>query len=92
MFQQKGYRQTLKKLILTHKNLYKTRKVIEYKMLCQMGGSLTIQRQRPKKNLVGLFGKYCCVAGCISAFYDKNREKINISLFSIPKMEDLRKK
>ena len=29
---------------------------------------------------------------CKSAFYDKNREKTNISLFTIPKSEDLRKK
>ena len=49
-------------------------------------------RKRPKKNLVGGFGNYCCVPGCKSAFYDKNREKTNISLFTIPKREDLRKK
>ena len=30
--------------------------------------------------------------GCKSAFYNKNREKTNIDLFSIPKREDLRKK
>ena len=35
---------------------------------------------------------YCCVPGCKFVFYDKNREKTNISLFSIPKREDLRKK
>ena len=35
---------------------------------------------------------YCCVPGCKSAFYDKSRENTNISLFTIPKREDLRKK
>ena len=42
--------------------------------------SSTTSRKRPKKNLVGGFGNYCCVLGCKSAFYDKNREKTNISL------------
>ena len=49
-------------------------------------------RKRPKKDLVCGFGNYCCVPGCKSEFYDKNREKINISLFRIPKREDIRKK
>ena len=31
-------------------------------------------------------GNYCYVPGCKSAFYDKNREKTNISFFfTIPK-------
>ena len=30
--------------------------------------------------------------GCKSAFYGKNREKANISLFAIPQSRDLRKK
>ena len=30
--------------------------------------------------------------GCKSAFNDKNSEKTNISLFTIPRREDLRKK
>ena len=54
--------------------------------------SSTTSRKRPKKNLVGGFGNYCCVPGCKSAFYDKNGEKTNISLLAIPKREDLRKK
>ena len=36
-------------------------------------------RQRPKKNLVGLFSNYGFVTSCISAFYDMNRDKTNIS-------------
>ena len=51
--------------------------------------SSTTSRKRPKKNLVGGFCSYCCVPG---AFYDKYREKTNISLFTIPKSKDLRKK
>ena len=39
----------------------------------------TTSWKRPKKSLVGGFGNYCCVHGCKSAFYDKNREKTNIS-------------
>ena len=54
--------------------------------------SSTTSRKRPKKNLVGRLGNYCCVPGCETAFYDKNREKTNISLLTIPKREDLRKK
>ena len=54
--------------------------------------SSTTSRKRPKKNLVGGFGNYCCVPGCKSAFYEKNREKTNISLSKISKIEDLRKK
>ena len=54
--------------------------------------SSTTSRKCPKKNLVGGFGNYCCVPDCKSAFYDKNREKTNISLLTIPKREDLRKK
>ena len=54
--------------------------------------SSTTSRKRPKKNLVGGFGNYCCVPGCKSAFYDKNRENANISLLAISKIEDLRKK
>ena len=38
-----------------------------------------------EKNLVGGFGNYCRVPGYTSAFYDKNREKTNISLFTVPK-------
>ena len=30
--------------------------------------------------------------GCKSAFYDKNRKKTNIALFTVNKREDLRKK
>ena len=52
----------------------------------------TASRKRPKKKLVGGFCNECCVPDCKSAFYDKNREKTNISLFTIPKSEDLRKK
>ena len=47
---------------------------------------------RPKKNLTGGFGNYCCVPGCASAFYDNNREKTGITLFCVPKREPLRKK
>ena len=54
--------------------------------------SSTTSRKCPKKNLFGGFGNYCCVPGCKSAFYDKSRENTNISLFTIPKREDLRKK
>ena len=54
--------------------------------------SSTTSRKHPKKNLVGGFGNYCCVPGCKSAFYDKNREKTDISLFTITKREHLRKK
>ena len=54
--------------------------------------SSTTSRKCPKKYLVGGFCSYCCVPGCKSAFYDKNREKTNISLFTIPKREDVRKK
>ena len=39
----------------------------------------TASTKRPKKNLVGGFGNYCCVPGCKSAFYEKNRETTNIS-------------
>ena len=53
--------------------------------------SSTTSRKRSKKKLVGGFGNYCCVPGCKSAFYDKNREKTKTSLFTIPKREDLRK-
>ena len=49
-------------------------------------------RKRPKKYLVGGFGNYCCVPDCKSAFYDKNREKTNTFLFTIPKREVQRKK
>ena len=35
----------------------------------------TASRKRPKK-LVGGFGNYCCVPGCKSASYDKNRRLI----------------
>ena len=31
------------------------------------------------------FVDYCCVPGCKFVFYDKNREKTNISLFTVPK-------
>ena len=41
--------------------------------------SSTTSRKCLKKNLLGVFGNYCCVPGCKSAFYDKNREKTNIS-------------
>ena len=54
--------------------------------------SSTTSRKCPKKNLVCGFGNYCCVPGCKNAFYDKSREKTNISLLTIPKREDLRKK
>ena len=52
----------------------------------------TTSRKRPKKSLVGEFGNYCCVPGFKSAFNDKNREKTNTSLLTIPKREYLRKK
>ena len=54
--------------------------------------SSTTSRKRPKKNLVGGIGNYCCVPGGKSVFYDKTRENTNISLLAIPKREDLRKK
>ena len=41
--------------------------------------SSTTSRKRPKKNLLCGFGNYCCVPDYKSAFYDKNREKTNIS-------------
>ena len=44
------------------------------------------------KNLVIGFGNYCCVTGCKSAFYDKNSENTNISLFTVFKTQDLRNK
>ena len=44
------------------------------------------------KNLVIGFGNYCSVTGCKSAFYDKNSENTNISLFTVFKTEDLRNK
>ena len=47
---------------------------------CYVGSS----RKRPKKNLSGGFGEYCCVPGCKSAYFDSNREKTGISLFKIP--------
>ena len=43
--------------------------------------SSTTSRKRPKKKLVGGFCNYCCVPGCKSAFYGKNREKTNIYLY-----------
>ena len=46
----------------------------------------TTSRKRPKKKLVGGFDNYCCVRGFKSAFYDQNREKTNISLFTIFKV------
>ena len=49
-------------------------------------------RKRPKKSLVGGFGNYSSVPSCKSEFYDKNRDKTNISLSKTPKREDLRKK
>ena len=54
--------------------------------------SSTTSSKCPKKKLAGGFGNYCFVPGWKSPFYDKNREKTNISLFTIPKSEDLRKK
>ena len=51
-----------------------------------------LQENVRKKIYGGRFGNYCCVPGCKSAFCGKNREKTNISLFTIPKREDLRKK
>ena len=39
-----------------------------------------------EKKLVGGFDNYCCVRGFKSAFYDKNREKTNISSFIIFKV------
>ena len=54
--------------------------------------SSTTLSKCPKKNLAGGFGNYCFVPVCKSPFYDKNREKTNISLFTIPKSKDLRKK
>ena len=54
--------------------------------------SSTTSRKCPRKNLVGGFGNYCYVPGSKKAFYNKNREKTNISLFTIPKSKDLRKK
>ena len=45
----------------------------------------TTARKRHKKSFVGWFGNCCCVRGCKSTFYDKNREKTNIALFTIPK-------
>ena len=65
-------------MILTQKNLYNTRKVNEY-LNVRNGRFVNNLRQRPKKNLVGLFSNYGFVTGCISAFYDMNKDKTNIS-------------
>ena len=54
--------------------------------------SWTTSRKCPKKKLIGGFGNYCWVPSCKSAFYEKNREKTNISILKIPKRDDLRKK
>ena len=35
-------------------------------------------RLLPKKNQVAVFGNYCFVLGCKSAFHDKNRQKTNL--------------
>ena len=44
-----------------------------------------------QKKLFGRLGNYCCVHGCKSAFYNKNRDKTNIPLFSVPERESLRR-
>ena len=51
--------------------------------------SSKLQEDISKKNLVARFGNYCCAPGCKSVFYNKDREKTNISLFTIPKRENL---
>ena len=49
------------------------------------------KKQTSERSLVGGFGNYCGVHGCESAFYGKNRENTNISLFTLHK-KHLRKK
>ena len=40
---------------------------------------------RPKPNLRGGYGEYCCIPGCKSAAEDINRKRTKISLFKIRK-------
>lgn len=47
-------------------------------------------KENVRKKLVGRLCNYCCVLGCKNAFSDKNREKTNMSLFSVPERENLR--
>ena len=37
-------------------------------------------------------GKYCCVSGCKSSFYDCNGNKTGITFFSFPKNRQLKKR
>ena len=49
--------------------------------------------KKTSPKLFGGFGNYCCIPGCKSRFYNKTREKTNISLFTVPsKGKELRKK
>lgn len=49
-------------------------------------------KTRPEKNLSGSYSNYCCIPGCTSAFYNSNREKTGISLFSAPAKDPERKR
>lgn len=44
-------------------------------------------KENVRKKLVGRLCNYCCVLGRKNAFSDKNREKTNMSLFSVPERE-----
>ena len=47
-------------------------------------------KKRPKKNLKGGFGNYCCVPLCKSAFYNSERQPTAISLFQVPAKKTVR--
>lgn len=40
-------------------------------------------KTRPKPNLSGGYGEYCCIPGCKSAAEDANRNRTKISLFKV---------
>ena len=44
-----------------------------------------LSKKGPQKNCRGGFGVYCCISGCLSAFYDTNRVKTGIVLFKLSK-------